>query len=1147
MTGRGAGVTTGVTRLLIANRGEIAIRIARAAAESGLRTVTVHSEDDATSLHTRKSDETRALPGAGPAAYLDGEQIVAAARAAGCDAIHPGYGFLSENAAFARRCAAEGLVFVGPAPEAIECFGDKGRARALARRLGVPTLPGTIGATSLEEARQFLVQEGAATGIMIKAVAGGGGRGIRVVHRAEDLDAAYARCRSEALQSSGNGDVYVERFFPRARHIEVQVAGDRTGAVCHLWERECTIQRQRQKLIEVAPAPGLEPRLRERILQAAVAIGRAAGLDNLATVEFLLDAEGGDDGPFAFIEANPRLQVEHTVTEEITGLDLVRLQLDLASGHTLTEVGLGLDQAPAPRGMAMEVRINAEVMAPDGTARPAGGTLTAFEPPSGPGIRVDTSGYPGYRTNPRFDSLLAKLIVSTRTGRLTDVAAKAYRALCDFRIAGVPTNAGFLQNLLRHPAFLANRAHTAFVEEHIAELLPPDTSHTRPDFEPAAPGLVGARVDPDDSLAVLAHGKSAPFTARLPAGEPDAARDSSDGARAIEIAVPEGAVPLVAPVPGTIVSVAVREGDTVRAGDEVLVMEAMKMEHVIQAHVSGTVRAITVARGDTVQEGHALAFVAEIALDRVAGGAEEEIDPDTLRPDLAEVVARQAKTRDAARPDAVARRRRTGQRTARENIEDFCDAGSFVEYGSLVFAARRQRNTIQELIDTTPADGLVMGVGRVNGHLFPDAAARCAVMSYDYTVLAGTQGKKNHQKKDRMFRLAERERLPVVFFTEGGGGRPGDTDQVFAANLHTPAFHLFGRLSGLVPLVGIASGRCFAGNAVLLGCCDVVIATASANIGMGGPAMIEGGGLGVFRPEEVGPMSVQRRNGVVDIAVADEPAAARAARQYLSYFQGAVADWTCTDQRLLRRAIPENRLRVYDVRSVLATLADTGSVLELRRDFGVGMITALIRIEGRPVGVIANNPMHLGGAIASDGADKAARFMQLCDGYDIPLLFLCDTPGNMVGPEAEKTALVRHCCRLYVIGANLTVPFFTVVLRKAYGLGAQAMAGGGFHAPFFAVSWPTGEFGGMGLEGAVKLGYRNELAAIADPAERKRKYEEMVAAMYERGKALNAAALFEIDDVIDPADTRRWIMAGLRSAPPPPPRTGKKHSWIDTW
>jgi acetyl/propionyl-CoA carboxylase alpha subunit/acetyl-CoA carboxylase carboxyltransferase component len=1138
---------TGLSSLLIANRGEIAIRIVRAAAEHGLRTVTVHSEDDAAALHTRKSDETRALRGSGPAAYLDAEQIVAVARAAGCDAIHPGYGFLSESAAFARRCAAEGLVFVGPAPEALDVFGDKTRTRALAQRVGVPVLAGTIGPTSLNEARVFLAAQGAGTGIMLKAIAGGGGRGMRPVQGADELEAAYARCRSEALQSFGNGDVYAERLFPRARHIEVQVAGDRSGGVTHVWERECSIQRQRQKLIEIAPAPGLGVRVRERILEAAVALARAAGLDNLATVEFLVDADGGEDAVFAFIEANPRLQVEHTVTEEVTGLDLVRLQLDLAAGRTLAALGLDQGEVPGPRGMAMQVRINMETMASDGTARPAGGTLTAFELPSGPGIRVDTFGYAGYRTSPRFDSLLAKLIVSSSSATLTAVAAKAYRALCELKIAGVPTNASFLQSLLRHPELLAGRLHTGFVEDHAGELLGPDTAaHRRLFFEPAASSRrLGARIDPDDPLAVLALGKSAPGSSDDVAADAPEAPDAGEGAA--EMKAPEHTIPVCAPMQGTIVSVTVREGETVRTGDEVLVMEAMKMEHVIQARISGIVRAIAVIRGDTVFEGHALAFIEETSLERAAESAGEEIDLDVLRPDLAEMVARQAKTLDAARPGAVARRRKTGQRTVRENIAELCDEGSFVEYGSLVIAARRQRNTVEELIDSTPADGLVMGVGRVNGHLFPDTASRCVVMSYDYTVLAGTQGKKNHQKKDRMFQLAERARLPIVFFTEGGGGRPGDTDQVFAGNLHTPAFNMFGRLSGLVPLVGITSGRCFAGNAVILGCCDVVIATANSNIGMGGPAMIEGGGLGVFRPEEVGPMSVQTRNGVVDIAVADEPEAVRAARQYLSYFQGATPDWTAADQRLLRRAVPENRLRVYDVRSVLTTLADTDSVLELRRDFGVGMITALIRIEGRPVGVVANNPMHLGGAIDSDGADKAARFMQLCDAYDIPLLFLCDTPGNMVGPEAERTALVRHCCRLYVIGANVTVPFFTVVLRKAYGLGAQAMAGGGFHAPFFAVSWPTGEFGGMGLEGAVKLGYRNELAAIADPVERKRAYDKRVAAMYEQGKALNAAALFEIDDVIDPADTRRWIMAGLRSAPPPAPSTGKKHAWIDAW
>ena len=518
-------------------------------------------------------------------------------------------------------------------------------------------------------------------------------------------------------------------------------------------------------------------------------------------------------------------------------------------------------------------------------------------------------------------------------------------------------------------------------------------------------------------------------------------------------------------------------------------------------------------------------------------------DTEIVRADLAEVHERHEIGLDPARPDAVARRRKTGQRTARENIDALCDPGTFVEYGPIVVAAQRRRREMDDLIRNTPADGLVTGLATINGNLFGADKARAVVMSYDYTVLAGTQGHQNHRKKDRMFQIARELRLPLVLFAEGGGGRPGDTDGGF----HSRSFHDFPKLSGLVPLVGITSGRCFAGNASLLGCCDVVIATMRSNIGMGGPAMIEGGGLGIFRPEEIGPMEVQVPNGVVDIAVADESEAVQVARKYLSYFQGAVGDWTCADQRMLRNIIPENRLRVYDVRSVIETMADTGSVLEIRRDFGPTMIAAFMRIEGHPFGVVANNPKHLAGAIDSDGSDKGARFVQLCDAFDIPILFLCDTPGIMVGPEVEKTALVRHSSRMFLAAANASVPFFTIVLRKAYGLGGIAMAGGSYDAPLFTVAWPTGEFGPMGLEGAVKLGYRNELAAISDPAARKKRFDEMVARMYERGKALNSASQFGIDDVIDPADSRRWIAAGLRSSAPPEPRTGKKHRYIDSW
>jgi acetyl-CoA carboxylase carboxyltransferase component len=604
---------------------------------------------------------------------------------------------------------------------------------------------------------------------------------------------------------------------------------------------------------------------------------------------------------------------------------------------------------------------------------------------------------------------------------------------------------------------------------------------------------------------------------------------------------------------GTVVTIEVVAGDRVTAGQIVALIESMKLHHEVVAPATGNVVAIAVAIGDTVRPGDGLLEI--LAGDPLAGVANDEESaaiasraaPTGLdRPDLAEVVERHRVGLDEARPTAVARRRARAHRTARENFADLVDEGSLIEYGPLVLAAQRRRREMADLIENTPADGLVAGIGTVNGDLFEGRAAQCIVMSYDYTVLAGTQGTQNHRKKDRLFELAEQMRLPIVFFTEGGGGRPGDTDGTGVTGLDSLAFMLFAELSGKMPLVAVNSGYCFAGNAAILGCCDVVIATEDSNIGMGGPAMIEGGGLGVYEPTAIGPIDVQRANGVVDIVVADEAEAVRVAKQYLSYFQGELARWECADQDQLRDVVPLDRLRSYDVRRAVELLFDTGSVLELRRDFGVGMITALARVEGVPVGVIANNPAHLAGAIDSDGADKAARFMQLCDAFGIPLVTLCDTPGIMVGPDVEQTAIVRHCCRLFVNGANVSVPIVTIVLRKAYGLGVQAMMGGSTKAPLACVAWPTGEFGGMGLEGFVRLGYRKELEAVADPVERETLFAEMVARMYERGKALSIASVYEIDDVIDPADSRRWISTLLRAAPPPD-LAARRRGFIDTW
>ncbi|WP_245734184.1 carboxyl transferase domain-containing protein [Lentzea jiangxiensis] len=1032
--------------LLVANRGEVAVRVLRAAADLGIRTMAVYAEDDASSLHVTLADRAVALRGDSP--YLDADQILDAAQ--GCHAVHPGWGFLSENASFARACSARGLAFVGPSADVLELLGDKRRARELAASLGIPVLDAAPG--------EFPV--------MVKAVAGGGGKGLRAVWRPEDLDSAVEACRAEALAAFGVGDVYFERLLTSARHIEVQLVGTTV-----IGDRDCSLQLRHQKVVEIAPAPLLDPALRKALHSAAVALAEAVGYTGVGTVEFLVAGDA-----FYFMEANPRLQVEHTVTEMVSGVDLVRTQLLLAWGGDV-------DFTPHDRGAAVQVRVN----------QTSGGVLSSFGLPAGPGVRVDTHGYVGYRAGTRYDGLLAKLVVH---GEDLDVALnRARRALREFRIEGVSTNLELLRGLL-------------------------------------ARDVVGATTD---------------------------------------FVVDEPVSGMRAPLAGTVVSVS----------SDSVVLEAMKMQHVVR--VSGEV---LVSVGDTVSEGQVLATGSAESAEDV-----EAVDPSFVRPDLAEVLARH----DFDRPEAAAKRHARGGRTARENIADLCS--DFVEYGGLAIAAQRRRRSLEDLIERTPADGMVAGIGVVNG-------SRVVAMSYDYAVLAGTQGMRNHQKKDRLFALAQQENLPVVLFAEGGGGRPGDTDHSAVSGLDCGSFHAFARLSGQVPLVGVAAGRCFAGNAVLLGTCDVIIAVEGANIGMGGPAMIEGGGLGVFRPEEIGPLDVQVPNGVVDVVVASEEEAVAVAKKYLSYFQASAGvpspsahsssapaggplnsilpddtdnsgpsaggrastggqtptgrqtsaseqapaggqAWSCADQRLLRHAVPENRLRAYDIRALVHTLADTGSVLELRRGFGKAVVTALVRVEGRPIALIANDPAVLGGAIDADAADKCARFLQLADAFGLPVVSLTDTPGFMVGPEAERTATVRHLTRMVVTGANLTVPFGLVVLRKAYGLGAQAMAGGSLKVPQFAVSWPTGEFGPMGLEGAIKLGFKKELDAIEDPDERKQRYDQMVAMAYEHGKALNVASVFEIDDVIDPADTRRWIATAL--APATSRAQGKKRPFIDTW
>jgi acetyl/propionyl-CoA carboxylase alpha subunit len=1065
-------------RLLIANRGEIALRIIRTATELGLPTVAVYAADDAESPHVHAADDAIALPGAGPPAYLDHAALLAAAAESDAKLIHPGYGFVSENAEFARACAAAGRTFVGPGAEILEMFGDKTTARRAAVGAGVPVPAATDGPADADDVRAFF--DAHRDGIVIKALAGGGGRGMRTVGSADEIDEAYRRCAAEARLGFGNPAVFAEELVADARHIEVQIVAAPEGSgirALAVGDRDCSLQRRYQKLVEIAPAQGLSATMRHDLHRAAARLCAGVGYRGLATVEFLVTAD-----EFVFLEVNPRIQVEHTITEEVAGVDLVAIQLAIANGTSYDGLGLPagivadgatVTGQPAPaRGIAIQARVNAETIDADGSVQPDAGKLTMFSPPTGPGVRVDTYGRPGLTISPRYDSLLAKVITHISGSSFPAAVRKAQTALAEFGVEGIGTNLEFLRRVLAHGELESGVVSTAWLGEKLPE------------------------------LAVTAT-----------AGHPDA------GVVAPELS--PGQEVLQAPMAGTVVDVA-PDGTEVDTGAELVVLEAMKMQHVLAAPAAVRTDRSLVTAGQTVGTGEPVLVFTRTGAGE-AGESADEVDLDRPRADLDEIDQRHQATGDDGRPEAVAKRHNRNRRTARENIADLVDAGSFVEYGALALAAQRGRRSEQDLIANTPADGLVAGVATVGAEQFGRSAAEVAVLSYDYTVLAGTQGMRNHAKTDRVFELAIARRLPVVLFAEGGGGRPGDTDAGGIAGLDVPTFRTLAALRGRVPLVSIVSGRCFAGNAALAGVCDVIIATPEANLGMGGPAMIEGGGLGSYRPEGIGPIDVQRRNGVVDLIASDEAHAVALAKQYLSYFQGSVDDWASPDPRLARHAVPENRLRAYDVHTAIESIVDVDSMLELRAEYGVGVVTALARVDGMAYGLLANSSHHLGGAIDAEAADKAADFLVLCESLSLPVISLCDTPGFMVGPDAEKYATVRRFGRLFVVGARLTVPFGMIILRKGYGLGAMAMAGGSFRAPQFTIAWPTGEIGGMGLEGAVRLGFSKELAAVDDPAERERLFDRLVEEAYQHGKALHSATTFELDDVIDPADSRAWI------------------------
>ncbi|ATY13501.1 hypothetical protein CU254_26035 [Amycolatopsis sp. AA4] len=1062
--------------VLIANRGEIAVRVTRAVHESGGRAIAVYPADDAESLHVRCADEAVRIPGVGTAAYLDAEAIVRAARETGARAIHPGYGFLSENAGFARKCAAAGIQFVGPAPEVLDLFGDKARARAYAISCEVPVLPGTGEATSLAEAEAFAAHHGS---MMIKALAGGGGRGMRAVTDPAATAEAYAEASGEALKSFGDGAVYVEKLLTRPQHIEVQILGDGTGEVVALGERDCSIQRRHQKLVEVAPSPWLSEPLREAVTAAALRLAARVSYAGLGTFEFLIE-----ENAFWFMEANPRVQVEHTVTEEVTGVDLVAAQLAVAGGATLAD--LGLTSAPSPRGLAIQVRINTETLDHNGSPAPSAGVLRRFEMPSGPGVRVDTYGYAGYRTSPRYDSLLAKVIA--HADDLPHTCARVTAALEGLAVDGVATNADLLHGIVSSKPFRSGPWDTGFIASHLEQLL----GHTRP------------------RLAV----------------EEDAGHEQGGG-----VEVPPDSVAVVAPMPGVVLSLDVAAGDAVGEDSPIAVIEAMKMEVVVRATAGMRIETVTAHAGDVVEAGTVLAYGAPAD----AGSAEAppvDVGSDgDWAAEVAEIERRRRSALNMGGPAKVARQHANGKLDARQRIEALADPGSFAEIGALAgFTARDDHSSAPEF---TPAN-FVAGTAKIDG--------RKAVLGVDdFTLRAGSGDAAIHDKQIFAERYANEMRLPVVRLLDGASG--GGSVKMISEAGYTyvpvnPGWDAVVDNLSVVPVV--AAGL---GPTVGLGAARMVMSHLSILVdGIGqmftaGPPIVAGGTGERLTKEELGGAGIHRRNGAVERIVPDEQAAFDVIRRFLSYLPSSVyelppvtASHDPTDRRdeSLLGAVPRNPRRAYDATALLNAVFDAGSVFRYA-EYGDGTLTALARLDGHPVGVIAADPT-LGATMSAEGALAVTRLVDLCETFHLPLVSLTDQAGMTIGAAAEKAATIRHGARAITAVYQARVPQAELIVRRVFGVGGAGIINR--HRASRSWAWPSGTWGSLPSRGGIEAAFRAQIEQADDPAAELARISDELAAL---SSPFRTAERFGVQDIIDPRDSRPllcdWIHDAYRLLP----------------
>jgi acetyl/propionyl-CoA carboxylase alpha subunit/acetyl-CoA carboxylase carboxyltransferase component len=1107
-------------RVLIANRGEIAIRIARAAAGLGVDSVAIYPAADSLGLHTRVATESRAIGAAGSdpvRAYLDIEAIVAAAKAAKCDCVHPGYGFLSENAAFAKRCAEEGLTFIGPKPETLALFGDKTKARELAQSLGIPVIPGSGAIATADDAAAVAKDIGYP--VMLKAAAGGGGRGMRAVTNAGELVAAFARCQSEAEAAFGDGSVFLEKLVVRPRHIEVQILADASGDVVHLFERDCSVQQRNQKVVEVAPAPGLAHDLRARIHADAIKLAKASHYVNAGTVEFLVEPESGKH---YFIECNPRIQVEHTITEAVTHIDLVEAQFFIANGAALKDIGIADQAVVKTHGYAVQARIIAQ----------GAGTLTAYKEPTGPGIRVDSCGYLGLTPPPQFDPMFAKLICSSNSsGSFASAVNRTVRALEEFHIGGLPTNLRQLQAILGNAAFRAGDARTTLLAEQ-SELAP------------------GGKAAVSGSLQLLEQQATALGRGGAPV--------PAIGGAVNSLTVGDGDEGVECPMAGSIIEVSVKPGAKVNAGDTLMVISAMKMETSVTAPCSGTIReAQALNAGDAVAAGQ---IVMTIAPSAECETKAREYGDDSWAPLLADVKKLQdiahARFAPGSKDPGVVRQRSRGKLTCRERIDVLLDKGSFREVGSLAgFASYDDEGRVA---DFTPANH-VSGWGKIDGRTG-------IVCADDFTSRGGHADGAIGQKSRYLDDLSVQMKCPSVRLLDGssGGGsvammvpkqakegesnaqessgaikagRPrvsGGGGSVLPGHLGS---ELYAEQLAQVPVVNVLLGSVVGIGAAkaVLGHFSVMVRDIAQLFVAGPPVVSHAMGYDITK-EDLGGWHIHCRNGSVDNLAETEEDAMQQAKRFLSYLPPSVyeaAPVLASNDPIDRREeelftiIPRKRTTTFDIRRAIRLMADKGSFFEIGPHWATDQVTGFARFNGYPVGVIASDSRHInGGALTADGCDKLRRHLDLCDLFHIPVLNLNDNPGFAVGLEHEIAGTIRKGAEWMIAFAQINVPIFTVIMRRSFGVAGNNYATPKAHASTRVV-WPAADVGGIPPEGGIEAAYKRQLAEAADPVALR---AEINARIESARGPIGPLNRFQMEEMIDPRDTRRYICEWIPDA-----------------